>query len=307
MKSQLANTLLPLTLDPQMCFLTGALGFMSLEPLQTSLSHRFINMGIAEQNMIGVSAGLAKAGWKPWVYSIAPFCYARPFEQIRNDICFHQLPVKLIGNGGGYTYGVMGPTHHALEDYGILLTLPHMKVLIPAVPQDLTTLLPRMHDAEHPTYLRLGRARALLNFPTMPYAPWRCLLTGRADHVVICVGTMAAIVYPLLQDIPVALRPQLWVICELPLDPHTLPAKLYQMLAYHPHITIIEDHVVQGSFGSALAHWALAQGFSFKTFQHRYAKGYPSGRYGSELFHHLESGLDPQSLQELLCHSLVPS
>ena len=61
-----------------------------------------------------------------WIYSIAPFMYARPFEQIRNDICFHHLPVKLIGNGGGYGYGVMGPTHHAIDDYGALLTLPGM-------------------------------------------------------------------------------------------------------------------------------------------------------------------------------------
>ena len=66
-------------------------------------------------------------GLEAWTYTIAPFCYARAFEQIRNDVCLHALPVKLLANGGGYGYGVMGPTHHALEDYGILLTLPNLQ------------------------------------------------------------------------------------------------------------------------------------------------------------------------------------
>lgn len=94
-------------------FLTGDLGFMALEPLRDVLGGRFINAGVAEQNMVSMSAGLAKNGLKPWVYSIAPFIYARPFEQIRNDICLHCMPVVIVGNGGGYGYGVMGqPTTH---------------------------------------------------------------------------------------------------------------------------------------------------------------------------------------------------
>ena len=96
-------------------FLTGDLGFKALEPLRDSMGSRFINAGVAEQNMICVAAGLAKMGLRPWVYSIAPFVYARPFEQIRNNVCLPDLPVVLVGNGGGYGYGVMGCTHHALE------------------------------------------------------------------------------------------------------------------------------------------------------------------------------------------------
>ena len=87
------------------------------------MGERFINAGVAEQNMVSVAAGLAKAGLRPWVYSIAPFLYARAFEQIRNDVCLHGMPVILVGNGGGYGYGVMGSTHHAIEDYGVLLSL----------------------------------------------------------------------------------------------------------------------------------------------------------------------------------------
>src|SRR5262245_29700389 len=137
-------------------FLTGDLGFMALEPLRDAMGYRFVNAGVAEQNMVGVAAGLAKAGLRPWIYSIAPFLYARPFEHIRNDICFPSLPVVLVGNGGGYGYGVMGGTHHALEDYGVLLTLPNMRAYVPAFDSDLRCMIAKLMTIDHPAYLRLG-------------------------------------------------------------------------------------------------------------------------------------------------------
>src|SRR4030095_14018824 len=105
--------------------------------------------------MVSVAAGLAKTGLRPWVYSIGPFVYARPFEQIRNDLALPDLPVILIGNGGGYGYGVMGSTHHAIEDYGVLLTLANMHVFIPAFDSDLSVVVDRLMTFSHPAYLRL--------------------------------------------------------------------------------------------------------------------------------------------------------
>src|SRR6185437_15512328 len=107
MRKQLCDSLVGRAQTSDMVFLTGDLGFMALEPLKAAMGDRFINAGVAEQNMVLVAAALAREGFDAWAYSIAPFCYARPFEQIRNDVCFHTLPVKLIGNGGGYGYGVM--------------------------------------------------------------------------------------------------------------------------------------------------------------------------------------------------------
>src|SRR6201992_1043924 len=132
MRKQLCDALVSRSAEQKhMVFLTGALGFNALEPLKEAMGERFINAGVAEQNMVTVAAALAAQDLEVWVYSIAPFMYARPFEQIRNDICFHHLPVKLIGNGGGAGYGVMGPTHHAIDDYGALLTLPGMSAFVP--------------------------------------------------------------------------------------------------------------------------------------------------------------------------------
>src|SRR5688500_12100187 len=116
MRQQFCDALVARSVNPEMIFLTGDLGFMALEALQKALGKRFLNAGVAESNMMPVAARLSRNGFEVQAYNIAPFCYARPFEQIRNDITFHCLPVKHVGNGGGYGYGVMGPTHHPIED-----------------------------------------------------------------------------------------------------------------------------------------------------------------------------------------------
>src|SRR5262245_52293790 len=120
--------------DPRVLLLTGDLGFRALEPFAARFPGRFFNVGAAEQNMVGLATGLAEAGFVPFVYSIAPFATLRPFEFIRNGPVLHRLPVRVVGTGGGFEYGVAGPTHHALEDVGTLRTQPGLTVLAPADP-----------------------------------------------------------------------------------------------------------------------------------------------------------------------------
>src|SRR6185295_6269735 len=106
-------------------FVTGDLGYNALENVRRRLGARFINAGVAEQNMVSMAAGMASRGLQVICYSIAPFIVYRCLEQIRNDVCFHNLPVFLVGNGGGYGYGIMGSSHHCLEDLGALSGLPN--------------------------------------------------------------------------------------------------------------------------------------------------------------------------------------
>src|SRR5579871_95096 len=178
MRNALCSSLLDCAADPAFVFLTGDLGYKALEPLQERAGERFINAGVAEQNMVSVAAGLAHSGLRPWVYSIAPFVYARPFEQIRNDVCIHDLPVCLIGNGGGYGYGAMGSTHHALEDYGALLGLQHLHAFVPAFAADVAEIVRYLSAFTQPAYLRLGRCEKPEGFPLPAYSPWRRLLQG---------------------------------------------------------------------------------------------------------------------------------
>ncbi len=124
MRNVLCSALVEQAARPDFVFLTGDLGYNALEPLRAAMGERFINAGVAEQNMVSVAAGLSATKLNAWTYSIAPFLYSRPFEQIRNDVCLHDLPVKLVGNGGGYAYGVMGAMRtHARGLRQTLLTL----------------------------------------------------------------------------------------------------------------------------------------------------------------------------------------
>lgn len=255
---------------------------------------RFINAGVAEQNMISVAAGISYTGLQTWAYSIAPFIYARPFEQIRNDVCMHNLDVKLIGNGGGYGYGAMGATHHALEDYGILLTLQNMHVFIPAFAEDVPIIISKMAGIHRPAYLRLGKCEKPKGVELPEYDGWRKIMPG-SNTVILAVGPLAGVMIGAMRELTHKKRPELWVLTELPVvDP--LPMDFLESLHRCGRICIVEEHVLQGSVGQMIAHRLLTAGIKLDRFDHAYAKGYPSGYYGSQAFHRRECGLDPTTI-----------
>jgi len=277
-----------------MVFLTGDLGFMALEPLQGAMGSRFINCGVAEQNMVTVAAALSHEGLEAWTYTIAPFCYARAFEQIRNDVCLHGLAVKLLANGGGYGYGVMGPTHHALEDYGILLTLPNMTAFVPAFTEDISQTVGRAGDLRGPAYVRLGRGERPEGAIVPTYAPWRRLLDGEAG-VMIVVGPLAGPAWGALRNLDTAGRPTLWVVSELPVEANAPPSELIDALRRTRRLAVVEEHVAHGSVGQAMCRWAIQAEIGLDRFRHLHASGYPE-TYGSQAFHRRCSGLDPESI-----------
>jgi transketolase len=299
MRQELCDALISEAKNPNMVFLTGDLGFMALEPLKEIMQSRFINAGIAEQNMISVAAALAHENLEPWVYSIAPFCYARPFEQIRNDVAFHDLPVKIIGNGGGYGYGVMGPTHHAIEDYGILLTLPHMRVFVPAFNEDVAHMIKITSQLKHPAYLRLGRGEIAKNYTPPKYAPWRKITEGNGK-IVISIGPIAGSLIEKLESLPYRARPQLWIISELPLKHNPLPEELIKALTQTKKLTVVEEHVAHGSLGSSIALYLIEHSISLDKFDHCYAKAHHFNTYGSQTFLRSQSNLDIDSLLKFI-------
>jgi transketolase len=295
MRKQLCDALLARANDPRMTFLTGDLGFMALEPLRDAMGSRFINAGVAEQNMVTVAAALSKQQLEVWVYSIAPFCYARPFEQIRNDVCFHQLPVNLIGNGGGYGYGVMGPTHHAIEDYGVLLTLPNMMVLAPVFDEDVESVIKRAGDSTSATYVRLGRGEPPKGYVVPAYAPWRQLCSG-AGPVVVAVGPLASTYIGGFSEMPEATRPNFWAVAELPIARNPLPAELVRQMLGSPLLCVAEEHVQRGGFASELTLCLAELGIPIPRFVHLHALAHHYERYGSQSYLRRQSRLDPLSM-----------
>ena len=299
MRKSLVDSLLQYCENPEFCVLCGDLGFNALEPLKERLGDRFINAGIAEQNMISVAAGLAQSGMKPWVYSISPFIYGRAFEQVRNDICLQDLPVYLIGSGAGFGYGIAGPSHHSIEDCGTMSCLQNMTVFIPSFKSDFDKLTPIIMNSEHPIYLRLGRDESPLNFDPPSYDNYRKLVYGEKG-IILALGSISGMLIELCLSLPVKARPNLWSCGKLHVDFNDIPEKLLIEIKTNNYLIILEDHVSVGGLGEQFIKSIVEQNVVPAKFYHRYAKGYISELYGSQDFYRKENGLDNESLANLL-------
>lgn len=278
-------------------FFTGDLGYKALEPIQKALGEQFINAGVAEQNMVTMAAAAARDGFSSWCYSIAPFLYARAFEQIRNDVCQANVPVRLVGNGGGYGYGVMGPSHHALNDYGVLSTLPNIRCYIPAFSCDVLQIVNTLFESGgYPAYLRLAAAEEPAGF-AYSYYPWRNII--KAEHnalpVVVVMGSIAGHYLQFLTS----QMCDLWVVSEMPIRGLTQDF-INGFVGPRRALIIVEEHVIHGGFGQALLYDLFLLNLKFSSIMHLYAKGYPSKTYGSKEFHRKESGMDRDSILSLL-------
>lgn len=137
--------------------LCGDLGYSVFEEYMQKFPKQYLNVGIAEQNMTGIAAGMASEGKIPVIYSIVPFVTMRNFEQIRNDICYQNLNVKLVGVGAGFSYGPYAHTHHGLEDIGILRTLANLTIVCPGDPLEVQLATKAILRHNGPVYLRLGK------------------------------------------------------------------------------------------------------------------------------------------------------
>ncbi len=158
MRTEFINTLMDMAAaDPRIFLLTADLGWSVLEPFAQAFPDRFLNVGVAEQNLAGIATGLAQVGAIPYIYSIANFVTMRCYEQLRNGPVLHRLPVRVVGVGGGFAYGHAGPSHHALEDLAILRAQPALTVIAPADPAQTRTALRATAGLPGPVYLRVGK------------------------------------------------------------------------------------------------------------------------------------------------------
>jgi transketolase len=209
------------------------------------------------------------------------------------------LPVKLIGNGGGYAYGVMGPTHHAIEDYGVLLTLPGMSVYVPVFDEDMDAVIARAGTSSCPTYIRMGRGEPPKGYQIPAYAPWRQLTSGRGP-VVIVVGPLAGIYIEAFEQLPDSSRPNFWVVTELPLEQNPLPTELLTQIDKNSSLCVAEEHVRHGGFGSALLLHLAEKNINISRFRHLYARAHHFERYGSQNYLRQQSRLNAGCMLALL-------
>ncbi len=193
MRMAFINTLTELARkDPSVILLTGDLGFTVFESFRDEFPGRFFNIGVAEQNMMGIATGLALSGRTVFVYSIIPFLTLRAFEHIRNDIAHHNASVKLVGVGSGYSYGVLGASHYALEDIAVIRSLPHFTILLPADPRETELAIRHAATRPGPFYIRLQkRGEPILHAKHTHFKVGRGLLMREGtDVTLIASGTI---------------------------------------------------------------------------------------------------------------------
>jgi transketolase len=244
--------------DERVWALTGDLGIGLFDDFQAAAPGRWLNVGIAEQNLVGVAAGLAYAGQKPFAYSIAPFVTSRPHDQVRVDVAMARADVTLVGVGGGLSYGYLGPTHHAIEDLAIMRALPGVTVLAPADPADVRRATRAALAIEGPVYLRLGKNGERDVLPAgAPFAVGRATTVRDGDDVTL--ASTGAILPEVLDaaDRLAALGVQAGVLHFGTVKPFDADA-LTEAAARTGAVVTVEEHSIIGALGSAAAE-ALAE------------------------------------------------
>ncbi|NLO91547.1 MAG: hypothetical protein GX410_06100 [Elusimicrobia bacterium] len=241
--------------------LTADLGFGVLTPYLDKGSQHVTNVGVAEQNMIGLGAGMAMRGVRPYCYSMVPFLLMRTLDQIRADICATKLPVTLVGVGAGLAYGPEGMTHHAIEDIAITRTLPNLTIFSPGDPQECAFAVEESFKINGPVYLRIGA-----NMDPALHPACCGLKTGKlakmrdgSKAAVIATGTMLARAHAAVD----ALAKE-GIECAL-YSAHTLKPLdkngIAEISLKHKLILSVEEHSLINGLGSAVADILLEAGY----------------------------------------------
>ena len=233
--------------NSQIALVVGDLGFNVVERFAERFPDRFINAGVAEQNMTGLAAGMASEGYHVFTYSIANFPTFRCAEQIRNDVDHHRLAVTVVAVGGGVAYGALGYSHHAVQDYALMRSMPNMNIAAPGDPMETRACLRWLVANPGPSYLRLGKAGEPQFHEAIPaIAPGDWVRVRAGDESAIMLSTGAALGAAIA-------RSEGQAVYSLPL--WSMAAKLRQpaQLGRHELVTTFEDHLADGGFGSWLA------------------------------------------------------
>jgi transketolase len=248
--------------NPDVMLLTADLGYSVLERFAEALPAQYVNVGVCEQAMVGIAAGLALSGRRVVLYSIANFPTLRCLEQLRNDVCYHDLPVTVIAVGGGLAYGAQGYTHHGVEDLGIMAMLPNMAVASPADPLEAVALLPQLLDRRRPAYLRLGRSgEPVLHAPGTAVTLEQAIMLRRGGDIAL-LATGPILGRALAAAEVLASRGVSASVLSFPGFRPLDEAAVLAAARAHRALLTIEEHSVSGGFGTRVAEVLVGAGLA---------------------------------------------
>ncbi len=268
MRTAFITTLIDLArADKRIFLLVGDLGYSVIEPFKQEFPDRFVNIGVAEQNMTGVATGLALSGKIVFTYSIGNFPTLRCLEQIRNDVCYHNANVKIVAVGGGLAYGALGMTHHCTEDIAIMRALPNMTVVAPGDPVESALATRAIVERPGPCYLRLGKTgETVIHRKAPDFQLGKAIIVrDGGDATLIATGGMlCSAVQAAEKLVPGGIQTRILSMHTIkPLDAEAVLAAVRETGT----IITIEEHSIIGGLGSAVAEVLAESGNSHALFK----------------------------------------
>ncbi|SCK37686.1 transketolase [Variovorax sp. HW608] len=249
MRAAFSNALVEAaTKDERVILLTGDHGYALFDEFRKRCPSQYVNAGIAEQNMVGVAAGLAKAGFRPIVYGLSAFVPIRVLEQIKIDVCYEQLPVIFTGDGAGLVYSTLGTSHQSFEDIACLRSVPNIEIMSPCDAHELTACMRMALEQAGPVYLRMGKADVGAVHATQPTLSRGGLVQvreGRHPVTLIATGSMVKTACTLGSEIDAPVWSAPWI---KPLDASQLALLASSSRAF----VTLEEHSVAGGLGGAV-------------------------------------------------------
>ena len=281
--------------DKNLWLLTGDLGFSVFDNFQKKFPAQYLNVGVAEQNLISIAAGLAMSGKKVFVYSISTFLTMRPLEQIRNDLCYQNLPVYLIGGGSTFSYSMFGCTHFPLEDLGLMRLLPNMAVMAPGDPLEVRALIRDVYRRNSPAYIRIAKKGE----PVI-HASDDVISLGRASKIrdgkdisILVSGRQLA---NALSAVTTLKKNN--INCHL-LSFHTIKPldklAIIKAAKETKGIVVVEEHFKNGGLGMAVAEILAQEGLSIPLINIGIDDEFPKGS-GSQDYFLKKYGLSPEGI-----------
>ena len=249
MRGEFVRSLIQIAqLDSRIVLLTGDLGYGSIEDFQKTFPQRFFNLGIAEQSLLSVAAGMASQGLRPFVYSIGNFPTFRALEQLRNDVAFMKLPVTTVTSGTGFSYGTSGYTHHLIEDIAILQSLD-IDIYSPGDNSHIKTFLETILSNGRSAYLRLDRQDVNSMTPVQVIDPFckTAAAKEKIDVVLIGLGTIANVLFEVSKELnSVGYKCKVFCIGNFA----HIESFAEQLSISNLPIVVVEDHILSGGLGS---------------------------------------------------------
>jgi len=280
--------------DERIMLLTADLGFSVVEPFAQNFPDRFYNMGVSEQNMVGVATGLAKDGFIPFIYSIAPFAVSRPYEFIKNGPVLHNLPVRFVAIGAGFEYGNLGTTHHLIEDVALFRTWPNVMFVAPADSNHAVMALDKTYNHSSPIYYRIGKNdKTVINGINSFETDKIQLIKSDGNILILSLGSIAteaqnAVKILSERNIDISFG-------IIPTFTSNLQKNLTDLLKEYKAVITVEAHYLNGGMGSFVAE-IIAENNINCTLRRLAIRNLSDGIYGSESYMHKKNKISSDDI-----------